>query len=129
MSPKRKPTSTPGSYVDNQREITKLKESVERGEVVAIIGTGVSMSLTDGRVPSLSWVGLIRDGFAHGVTKGKITPTQAKAWEPQLDSSDIDDLLCAAEFVSRKLDAPQGTLYARWLEKVLKWLHYTGHTT
>ncbi len=123
MKSKRKPTPASlktGSHVDKQEGLARLKESVERGEVVAIIGTGVSMALTNGEKSSLSWVGLIRDGFTHGVTKGKITPAQAKFWEPQLESSDIDDLLCAAEFVSRKLDAPKGSLYARWLENVFK---------
>ena len=85
-----------------------------------IVGTGVSMGLTDGKNPTLSWKGLIQDGFAHGVTKGKITPAQAKAWETQLDSNDLDDLLGAAEFMGRKLEAPQGDLYARWLENVFK---------
>jgi hypothetical protein len=37
-----------------------------------------------------------------------------------LDSSDIDDILGAAEFMSRKLDAPKGGLYSRWLENVFK---------
>lgn len=38
------------------------------------------------------------------------------AWSSQLDSVDLDDLLSAAEFVSRKLDAPHGVLFSRWLD-------------
>lgn len=121
MKPKR--ISTPasaksGSHIDNLEAIAQLKESATRGELVAIIGSGVSMALTNGKIPSLSWIGLIRDGFSYGVKKQKITTEQATAWVPQLESNDIDDLLCAAEFVSRKLDAPHGSLYARWLENV-----------
>jgi hypothetical protein len=57
-------------------------------------------------------VRLIRDGFAHGVKKGRISAKQAADWKSQLDSNDLDDLLGAAEFVGRKLDAPHGDLYA-----------------
>jgi len=123
MKPKRPPTPASvksGSNSDNQEALTQLKKSVKRGELIAIIGSGVSMALTNGKTPSLSWIGLIRDGFTYGVKKQKITIEQAKAWEPQLASSDIDDLLCAAEFVGRKLGAPQESLYARWLENVFK---------
>ncbi len=118
----------------SQPAITKLMDSASRGELVAIIATGVSMALTNNKVPALSWTGLIRNGFAHSVKKGKITAAQAKAWEPQLESNDIDDLICAAEFMSRKLEAAQGDLYARWLENLFKPLKpanecFRGHNT
>jgi len=100
--------------------ISRLTQSAARGELVAVIGTGVSVGLTDNKIPALTWKGLILDGFGHGVAKGKINENQAKSWKAQLDSSDIDDLLAAAEFVGRKLDAPEGNLYARWLENVFK---------
>jgi len=83
---------------------------------VAIVGTGVSLSLTDGKTPALAWRGLVEDGFAYAGTKGCLTPAQAVAWKPHLESPDIDDLLSAAEFMGRKLNAPEGDLYARWLE-------------
>ena len=100
--------------------ITKVKDAARRGELVAIIGTGVSISLTNNKIPTLSWKGLIRDGFSYGVTKGKITEAQAKTWESQLDSNDLDELLYAADFMSKKLAAPNGDLYARWLENAFK---------
>jgi len=100
--------------------ITQLKKSARDGKLVAVIGTGVSMALTDGKNPALSWKGLIENGFAYGVTKGKITTTQSASWKNQLNSNDLDDLLGAAEFMGRKLGAPDGDLYARWLETVFK---------
>jgi hypothetical protein len=100
------------------RPISWITDAVRRNELVAVIGTGVSMGLTNGKIPALSWKGLVRDGFAFGAKKGKITSTQVEAWKPQLESSDLDDLLGAAEFMSRKLDGPNGELYARWLEHV-----------
>jgi hypothetical protein len=98
--------------------ITRITDSARRAELVVIVGTGVSMSLTNGTNPNLSWKGLIEDGFSYGVKKGKITETQVNTWKAQLDSTDIDDLLGAAEFMGRKLDAPNGDIYARWLESV-----------
>jgi hypothetical protein len=78
------------------------------------------MGLTDGAMPALSWKGLVENGFAYGVQKGRITKSQATAWKRQLGSSDLDDLLAAAEFVGRKLDAPAGDLYARWFASVFE---------
>jgi len=98
--------------------IPLLSDSIRRGELVAVIGTGASLAFTDGTVPALSWKGLIEDGFAYCVQKGRISDGQAKNWKRQLNSPDIDDLLAAAEYVARKLDAPRGDLYARWLESV-----------
>lgn len=98
--------------------IDQVVESAMRGDLTVVVGSGVSMSLTNAKIPALSWTGLIRNGFEYGVRKGRIAKEQALAWESQLRSRDIDDLLCSAEFLGRKLDAPSGTLYARWLEGV-----------
>lgn len=113
-----RPGSSPGA--SNKGAIERLMDSAHRSELVAIIGTGVSIGMTNGKVPSLSWIGLIRDGFAHGLQKGTITAAQAEAWNTHLDSSDLDDLLGAAEFMGRKLGAPHSDIYARWLENTFK---------
>jgi hypothetical protein len=97
----------------------KLTDSARRGELVAIIGSGVSVALTNNKVPALSWTGLIRDGFAHALEKKRITDAQSKHWKTQLESSDLDELLGAAEFMGRKLKDPPD-LYTRWLEHVFK---------
>ena len=100
--------------------IARIKRSAASGKLIAVIGTGVSLALTNGKNRALSWKGLIENGFEYGAQKGMITETQMASWRHQLDSSDIDDILGAAEFMSRKLDAPKGGLYARWLESVFK---------
>jgi hypothetical protein len=82
-------------------EIRRIKESAHKNELVIVVGTGVSMALTDAKIPALSWKGLIGDGFIYGKTKGLITSTQVESWRAQLESTDLDDLLGAAEFVSR----------------------------
>lgn len=83
---------------------------------MVVIGTGVSIGLRETDTPALSWSGLIEDGFSEGTRRGRITKEQANHWKSQLASSDIDERLSAAEFVCRKLGAPNGDLYARWIE-------------
>lgn len=97
--------------------VKNIHESIAKEELIVIIGTGVSISLTNNEYKQLSWTGLIESGFAFGGIKGKITETQIESWSDQLHSNDIDDVLSAAEFVSRKLGAPSGELYARWLNE------------
>jgi hypothetical protein len=83
-----------------------------------VIGAGVSIALTEGRIPL--WKGLIENGFEYGVKKRKITQNQSENWKNQLNSNDIDDLLSAAEFMARKLCAPSNELYLRWFEDIFK---------
>jgi hypothetical protein len=100
--------------------VAHLTQSARQHELVAVIGTGVSAALTGNKVSVVTWKGLIAHGFDYGLAKGKITAAQVENWKVQLDSSDMDDLLSAAEFVGRKLEAPNGALYGRWLESALK---------
>lgn len=115
-----KKASKPVPRAADAGRLLQLAQSVSRGELVAVIGTGVSVALTDGKIPALTWKGLVRHGFAYGMAKGKISDAQANIWKPHLESKDLDDLLSAAEFVGRRLEAPAGILYARWLESVFK---------
>lgn len=102
------------------QNLKKLIQSISLGELVVIAGTGVSAALTGGKNPCLSWTGLIKNGLGYCETKGKITSAQNLAWNSHLSSSDIDDLLGAAEFMSKKLGAPSDTLYARWLQSTFE---------
>jgi SIR2-like domain len=104
----------------DRKAITQLKQAANNGQLIAIIGTGMSVALTCGKIPALSWKGLIEDGFSYGLTKGRITAAQSTIWKNQLNSDDLDDVLGAAEFMGRKLDAPNGDLYARWLKQVFE---------
>lgn len=96
-------------------KIASVISSAEKGELVVIVGTGVSLALTDGNHSHLSWRGLIEDGFSYGVAKGKIEAGQRERWSLLLGSSDIDELLSAAEFMGKKLESPSGDLYKRWM--------------
>lgn len=106
--------STTGSGLGDQL-IKKILQSAKREKLVVVIGAGVSIGLSDGQ--AASWSGLIKNGFDYARKKGRITPAQVDAWTAQLASTDIDELLSAAEFMGRKLGAPTDTLYARWLQE------------
>lgn len=95
--------------------VNAIKNSLERDELIIVVGTGCSISLTGGHVKELSWKGLISSGFDFAKAKGKLTEAQYNSWCSMLDSTDIDDTLSAAEYVGRKLGAPEGDLYGRWL--------------
>lgn len=97
--------------------VKNIHESIAKEELIVVVGTGVSISLTNNEFKQLSWTGLIESGFSFGGVKGKITAAQIESWGDQLHSNDIDDVLSAAEFVGRKLGAPSGELYARWLNE------------
>lgn len=94
----------------------RIVESARQGKLVVVVGTGVSIGLTNGTVPS--WTGLIKSGFEYALKKGCITDIHLNTWSNQLASTDMDDLLGAAEFMGRKLGAPSNQVYGRWLEEL-----------
>ena len=100
-----------------QSPMRRIIESAQQGKLVVIVGAGVSVGLTNGVAPS--WTKLIENGFVYGKKKGRITAAQLTAWSSQLASSDIDDLLGAAEFIGRKLGGPTDQVYGRWLQEEL----------
>ncbi|HEU4881231.1 MAG TPA: tetratricopeptide repeat protein [Longimicrobium sp.] len=97
-----------------------LQRQVDAGKVVAIVGAGVSVGATKGK-PVASWQGLLR----HGVDRCRELPTAglteagAKLLHEQIDSGDLDMMLAAAEVVSRKLGAPGGGEWRRWLRETV----------
>jgi hypothetical protein len=117
--------------------IKDLRAQIERGQVIAIVGAGVSIGATD-RNPLASWTGLLEDGVDRCCRVVKPLPN---GWRErvlaEIGSGDLDDLLSAADKVSRKLGAPSGGQYRRWLResvgslrpqrsKVIKALHALG---
>lgn len=96
-------------------KIESVKRSAEKGELVVVVGTGVSLALTGGKYPHLSWTGLIKNGFDYALNKGRMDEPQRQRFELQLESSDVDELLSAAEFMGKKIDSPSGDLYKRWM--------------
>ena len=48
--------------IDADNAIAQLRRSALDGKLVVVVGTGVSMALTNGKNPALSWKGLIESG-------------------------------------------------------------------
>jgi tetratricopeptide (TPR) repeat protein len=97
-----------------------LQQQIDAGQVVAIVGAGVSVGATKGN-PVASWQGLLH----HGVDRCRELPTaglsdaSAKSLHEQIDSDDLDLMLAAAEVISRKLGAPGGGEWRRWLRETV----------
>lgn len=75
----------------NLDPMQRIIESARQGKLVVVVGTGVSIGLTNGAVPS--WTELIKNGFEYGKKKGRITDAHLATWSNQLGSTDMDDLL------------------------------------
>jgi hypothetical protein len=100
-----------------------LKRDIAEGRVTVIVGAGVSMAATydPARRPNVAaWTGLLESGVDECV---KVAQPLPKGWEErvrdEIASGDLDELLSAAEKISRRLGAPAGGAYGKWLrEKV-----------
>lgn len=104
-----------GVLISPDSAVADIRAAAQSGNLVVVIGTGVSLAMTNATLPSLSWQGLIKNGISYCSVKGLINDEQKARWDETADSVDMDDLLGAAEFLTRKLDAPNSSTYARWL--------------
>lgn len=95
--------------------LLELRQDIEQGRMLVVAGAGVSIAAT-GDERLASWTGLLRDGAERclGVA-GPLPDGWVDRILAEIDSGDLDELLSAAEKISRKLGAPCGPEYARWL--------------
>jgi tetratricopeptide (TPR) repeat protein len=95
-----------------------LQERIDAGQVVAILGAGVSVGATNGE-PVAGWQGLLHDGVdcCLALPTSGLTAAGAQLLHEQIDSGDLDMMLAAAEVVARKLGAPGGGEWRRWLRE------------
>jgi SIR2-like domain len=99
-----------------------LQREIEAGSVIAIIGVGVSAAATNNK-PAASWRGLLHHGVDHCrelISLTGVDEKWAKRVHEEIDSDDFDDMLSAAEKISRKLGAPDGGEYRRWLRETVR---------
>ena len=98
--------------------IKDLQAQIEHGQVVAIVGAGMSIGATNSN-PLASWKGLLEDGVNRCCEVAR--PLPPKGWKErvlsQIGSEDVVELLSAAENVSGRLGAPAGGEYCRWLRE------------
>ena len=99
-----------------------IKGSAAAGKLVVVSGAGISMSLAHRTTPAVNWPALLDHAFMFAQRKGKLDEVQYRRWKDALTSSDLDDLLSAADFVSRKLGGGSGLLYAQWLNEAFSGL-------
>lgn len=96
--------------------LEEIRRSADEGKLVVVLGAGSSIALAGPNGGAKTWVELIQSGLEYCARKGIIESDQQSRFQDILASNDIDELITAAEFVSRKLGAPSGTSYARWLQ-------------
>jgi len=100
--------------------IDDLRQQIERGQAIAIVGAGVSIGATN-NAPAASWVGLLKDGVARCEAVGD--PRPAANWADRqrdaLDGGDLTDLLSVTEQVSQRLGYPKGGEWSRWLRETV----------
>lgn len=107
--------------------IIKLQRAARDGTLVVIFGTGSSRGLAQSDASIFSWRGLVKSGFQYGVSRGCLTAQQESNWSAHLDSDDLDELLGAAEFLSKKLRAPEGGLFSQWLRSTFSEVRHQNH--
>lgn len=100
--------------------IKDLQAQIERGQVVVIVGAGVSMGATNGNHLA-SWAGLLEDGVnrCFEVVRPRLDDDWKELLLREIRSDDLDNLLSAATKVSSKLGAPEGGEYGRWLRETV----------
>jgi hypothetical protein len=95
-----------------------LREELAAGRAIVIFGAGVSVAATGG-APMASWVGLLEDGIAYcdSLLQSSLPAGWAERRRAELASGDTEELVGAAEDLTRRLGGPIGGEYARWLER------------
>ncbi|AFM34779.1 MULTISPECIES: SIR2 family protein [Stutzerimonas stutzeri subgroup] len=98
-------------------------------DTILVVGTGMSMGLTEGKYPQLAWTGLIRAGFRYAVEIGKIPQDKASIWLSHLDGSPTTtEILYVAGFLSDRLSYGDGFDYTSWLKKEFSEVEVHNHT-
>jgi hypothetical protein len=104
-----------------------LREELAAGQAAVIVGAGVSVAATGG-APSSSWVGLLNNGvtFCEVLLGPSLPSGWAERRRAQVASGDLDELVGAAEDLTRRLGGPTGGEFRRWLAQSLGSLTVTS---
>ncbi|MGH8901293.1 MAG: HEAT repeat domain-containing protein [Egibacteraceae bacterium] len=96
-----------------------VAREIAGGQVVVVVGAGASIAASGG-VRAASWTGLLATGVERCE---QLVPGLPAGWgervRGEIGSGDLDDLLSAAEKVTRKLGGRQGGEYRRWLRETV----------
>ena len=92
--------------------LEELKERIRDGQAVFVVGVGVSVGAT-GNAPCASWQGLLRSGLDR---IGELGREPRAGWQRDaVDSGDVDEMIGAAELITKRLDGPAGGEFRTWL--------------
>lgn len=97
----------------------ELIERIAKGQVVAVVGAGVSLAATGG-AEAAGWGGLLRLGIDRCADVAQ--PRPASGWADRQRSAldgDLADLLSVAEQVSVRLGAPSGGEFRLFLRETV----------
>lgn len=99
----------------NSNQLEELRGQLASRNTVVIVGGGVSRAITNNAARA-SWRDLLRCGISHAeaVVTG-LPDGWGKRQRSAIEAGDHDEALSVAELVARKLGAPQGGEYRRWL--------------
>ena len=98
------------------RALAELRQRLGEGDVVVVVGAGLSMAATKGAATA-SWRGLIADGLEHSVEFGhpRLSRKFCDIVKQLLEGQEVDLLLAAASIIESRLEAPSGAEWRRWL--------------
>lgn len=100
--------------------IEEIRKSAESEKLIVIFGAGSSISLTAKSKQAYSWPDLVKNALNYGKNRSLLSEAQCNRYIEALASEDLDELLGAAEFASRKLNAPSGINYAHWMRETFE---------
>ena len=104
-----------------------LRAEIAQGHVLVVVGAGVSIGATAGN-PLASWQGLLENGVERCVAVRGLESVRAELIRAEIRSGHMDDLLSAAEKISRMLGFPTGGEYRRWLRDTVGSLEATNRS-
>ena len=97
-----------------------LRAELEQGQVVVMVGTGVSVGAT-ASAKVASWTGMLKDGVdrCEQVARPPVPDGWGDRLRAQIASGDLWELLSAADNITERLGGRIGGEYRRWLRETV----------
>jgi HEAT repeat protein len=93
----------------------ELKTAIANNQVVVICGAGTSIATVPSKRDQLSWRGLLLTALAHCAGINKADAEQVSLYTKLINRDDFEDMIGAAEWISKKLGGPKGGELRNWL--------------
>lgn len=107
------------STPENQERRNEVVDSIRKGRLVVVVGTGVSMASIDGSIgisKVARWNGLLENGLSRCVDLGTIPSQDAEIVALQIQRNTVTSLIDAAQKISDGL-APRINEKSYWLKE------------